>query len=401
VTSVRDSHDGRFRLALVSCLAHEPYEPRGVRTRAVLGELERRCSVDLVAPPQRLRSRERAISSRARLLGGHLVRSVLIDRFEPWSRQRFGNWNPEADGALLIGYPFSPLAFASRHLSSLGIPYVVDIGDPWALTARRPETHALALLRSRRAETRMWSGAAGAVVTTAAQHDALQARFPELPILVRPNGFEIDVSGPAPRSARSDLETLRLVHFGSTYRARIDVRPFLNGLARAGPWRRVEFTQFGQFGADWQRTLRGLAAEVDVRLQHPLPWSEVARRTSEFDAALVIGNVDPSMLPSKVVSYLSLLIPRIAITSDPERDAIGTYLRDKSGWLVLRPGAPDAAELVRRHISRNWTPAELAAPASESWEAVAGEVADFVLAVLRRPELAQPSRAAADATASM
>ncbi len=398
MTSARDSYESRFRLALVSCLAHEPYEPRGVRTRAILGELERRCSVDLVARP---RGRERAISSRARQLSGYLLRSVLIDRFEPWSRQRFGNWNPEADGALLVGYPFSSLAFASRSLSALEIPYVVDVGDPWALTARRPDTHALALLRSRRAETRMWSGAAGAVVTTAAQRDALQVRFPELPVLVRPNGLEIGVPGSAPRSARSDLETLRLVHFGSTNRARIDVRPILNRLARAGPWRRIEFTQFGQFGADWQRTLRGLAAEVDVRLQHPLPWSEVVRRASEFDAALVIGNVDPSMLPSKVVGYLSLLIPRIAITSDPERDAIGTYLRDQSGWLVLRPDSPDAAELVRRHISRNWTPAELAAPASESWEAVAEEVADFVLATLGRPELARPSRAAADATASM
>jgi hypothetical protein len=390
MTSAGDSFDSTFRLALVSYLAHEPYEPRGLRTRAILGELERRCSVDLVAPPQKLRSRERAISSRTRRLSGHLVRSVMIDRFEPWSRQRFGNWNPDADGALLIGYPFSPLAFASRPLSALGIPYVVDMGDPWALTAQRPDTHGLALLRSRRAETRMWSGAAGAVVTTAAQRDALQVKFPELPILVRPNGLEIGVSGLAPRRAPSDLETLRLVHFGSTYRARMDVRPLLNRLARAGPWQRVEFTQFGQFGADWQRTRRGLAAEVDVRLLHPLPWSDLAHRASEFDAALVIGNVDSSLLPSKVVSYLGLAIPRIALTSDPERDAIGTYLRDKNGWLVLRPDASDAAELVRRHISRNWTPAELAAPASESWEVVVREVADFVLGVLKRPEPARP-----------
>src|SRR5207247_4190023 len=47
-------------------------------------------------------------------------------------------------------------------------------------------------------------------------------------------------------------------------------------------------------------------------------------------------NIDPSMLPSKIVSYLSLPIPRVAVTSDPTRDAIGTYLHDKSGWLVLR-----------------------------------------------------------------
>jgi hypothetical protein len=183
---------------------------------------------------------------------------------------------------------------------------------------------------------------------------------------------------------------------GSTSRARIDVRPFLNRLASAGPWQRVELTQYGQFGADWQRTSKGLASGVSVQLRHPLPWSEVALREREFDAALVIGNADPSMLPSKVVSYLGLRIPRVAITEDPARDAIGTYLRDKSGWLVMRPDAADAARLVRDHIDRSWTPAELAPPPSESWEVVAREVADFVLAALGAPQPAgQPSRAAA------
>jgi hypothetical protein len=395
MVSAGDS-DGDFRIALVSGLANAPYEPRGLRTRAILDELERRCSVDLVARPQSFR-RNSAITSRTRRLSGYLVRSVLIDRFEPWSRQRLRKWNPEADGALLIGYPFSAIAIASRSLSSLGIPYVVDIGDPWALTAQRPETHAFALMRSLRAENRMWSGAAGAVVTTAAQQRALQSRFPELPILARPNGMEIGGLHAVPRSARLDSETLRLVHFGSIYRARIDPRPFLNGLARAGLWERVELTQFGQLGADWQRTLRGLAPNVSVRLEHQLPWSDAVRRASEFDTALAVGNIDPSMLPSKIVSYLSLPIPRIAVTSDPTRDAIGTYLRDKSGWLVLRPDASDAAELVRRHIGRTWTPAQLDPPPSESWEVVAGEIVDFVLAVLK--PAARPSRVAAKAPA--
>jgi hypothetical protein len=397
--SAGDFFDGDFCVALVSGLANAPYEPRGLRTRAILAELEGRCSVDLVARPQRWTSRERAITSRTRRLSGHLIRSVLIDKFEPWSRHRLGKWTPQADGALLIGYPYSPLALASRSLSRLGIPYVVDIGDPWALTARRPETHALALWRSRRAETRMWSRAAGAVVTTTAQQGALQAIFPELPILVRPNGLELGAPRAAPRSAGLDTETLRLVHFGSTYRPRIDLRPFLNVLARAGLWERVELTQFGQFGADWQRTLRGLAANVSLRLEHPLPWSDVVPRAGEFDAAVVVGNIDPSMLPSKAVSYLSLPIPRIAVTSDPTRDAIGTYLHDKSGWLVLRPDAPDAAELVRRHIGRTWTPAQLVPPLSESWEVVAEEIVDFVLAVLNGSEPARPTRAAARAPA--
>jgi hypothetical protein len=379
--SVPARRDSGFHLVLVSFMAEEPYEPRGVRTRAILNELEQRCSVEVVSRPLSADRRDRMELFGARRLGGYLVKSLFIDKFEPRSRRQFRSWNPSAHGALLVGWPWSPVAIASRRLSLLEIPYVVDSGDPWALTNRRPETHALGLLRSRLAETRMWSGSAGAVVTTAAQRDALQAEFPALPILIRPNGLEIAFPGSfqATRNARRKAKMLRLAHFGAMHQWRIDVRPLLDRIAREGPWDGLELTQFG---ADWRGALKGLTGEIDVRFHDPLPWPEVVRRAGGFDAALVIGNLDPGQLPSKVVSYLSLPIPRIAVTLDPTRDALGTYLHDKGGWLVLRPDATDAAELVRRHVSRDWSAAELAPPSSESWEVVAAEVADFVLTKL-------------------
>jgi glycosyltransferase involved in cell wall biosynthesis len=383
----------RSRLVVVSYLADDPLQPRGARTKALLNQLDHH-SVEVMAGPARGTRNGRLGSSRARRLAGRALGAFLIDKFELTSRRRFLNWQPQADGALLIGYPFSPVLHAATRLSRLRVPYVVDVGDPIALTARRPTMRGLSLHRARRAEARMWANAAGAVVTTPSQRDSLRALYPHLPILARPNGVETNGIGAVPRkdarAARPD--TLALAHFGSVYKSRLEIGPFVRRLVRDGPWRRVEITQFGP---DWTRELEGLGPGVDIQIRDPLPWPEAMRRSSEFDAALVIGNVDPGQLPSKVVSYLTLPIPRIALTLDPEQDAIGTYLRDKSGWLVLRPDSPDAAELIRLHVVRDWSPAELAPPASESWDVVGKEVADFVLEALGRPSDRSKARAPA------
>jgi len=375
--------DGTSRVVLVSYLARDPFSPRGARTEAVLAELRTRSEVEVVAGSEKRVRSQRLNSSRRRRLARRGVSALLMDKFEPWSRRRFSRWHPKADGALLIGYPFSPLVYASSRLSRFGIPYVVDVGDPWALTARQPALRGLALERALHAERRLWSGARAAVVTTPAQRESLRELFSDLPILVRPNG--VKTSAPTdpqvqelPRTPRARLA---LVHFGSLYEARLDVRPFLTRLAREGPWEGVELTQFG---GDWTSDLGSLTDDFVVHVRAPVPWPQAVSEARKFDAALVIGNVDPSQLPSKVVSYLALPIPRIAVTADPDEDAIGSYLRDKSGWLALRSDAPNAAPLVHRHTSRSWSPAELAVPPSELWEPVSREIVDFVLDALRR-----------------
>ena len=367
----------RRRLVVVSYLAHHPVQPRGPRTRAVVRELARTHSVELVAGPDHRQATSTRRWPHLRRLAGWMLGAVLIDMIEPWSRRRLRDWQPNAEGALLIGYPFSTIMLAAARLARRSVPYVVDVGDPIALTAKRPTMRGPALWRARRAEARMWASASGAIVTTDGQRDALRALYPGLPILVRPNGVDAGVATPSAATRRtSGSRTLRLVHFGSLYRSRLDIHPLLRRLAEDGPWTEVELTQFGP---DWSRRLARSGAGVKVRVRDAVPWPEALRHAQEFDAALVIGNLDPSQLPSKVVSYLSLPIPRIAVTRDPEGDAIGRYLEDKAGWLVLRPDDARAPELVSSHLRRAWTPTELALPASESWDVASPEAAAFVL----------------------
>jgi len=224
-------------------------------------------------------------------------------------------------------------------------------------------------------------GASGAVVTTENQACGLRGLFPELPILVRPNGFPTvnhDGSSHVLRTERRSESVLRIAHFGNVSSARLDVVPFLVSLARAGVWERVELHVFG---SDWTGTLRD-ARDVTVVFHESRPWPEIVREARGYDVAMVIGNRDPQQLPSKAIVYLQLPIPRLAVVQDLQTDALAEYVADKKGWIALRADTGDAAARIDRHVSRTWTTDDLAAPPTESWEQVSESVARFVWHVL-------------------
>jgi hypothetical protein len=372
------------RLIVVSYMANAPLSPRGIRTEKLLEALQRDWYIELIAgPTSRVPDSDRAHVRRPlyRKTFRFAHSALMLDKFEPWSRRRFRCWRPDAAGALLIGFPFSPLVCASRRLAERGIPYVVDAGDPWVLTGRGPELRGLGLLRGRAAEHRLYAGAAGAVVTTEAQASALRAIFRELPLLVRPNGFAApDHSSTYAASSRRPSRSesiLRLAHFGGISSDRVDVASFLKGLARSGVWSKIEFHQYG---SDWNGALRRLS-EVKVVFHEPRPWSEILAIASEYDLAAVIGNRDPMLLPSKAVVYLQLPIPRLAIV-EGSKNALRQYLADKPGWILVCADDADAAVRIRRHLSRGWSAAELAPPATESWDHVSRDVSQFLHAAL-------------------
>jgi hypothetical protein len=368
------------RLIVVSYLAHSPFTPRGLRTRSLLEGLRREWAVDLIAGPG-----ESAVASESpqgrRSLGRRALSlahsTVFLDKVEPWSWWRFRTWSPAADGALLIGYPFSPLVYAGRVLSSRGIPYVVDVGDPWVLTARTPALHGPSRVRGRAAETRLWADASAAIVTTRGQRDALQAKFPELPVLVRPNGLDVPsriASTAISRSRAHSSAVLRLAHFGQITPARVSIAPFLEALASSGRWQRVELHQFGP---DWTGELAAQSAALIV-YHGQVPWPELTAAAVEYDLALVVGNLDGTQLPSKAVAYLELPIPRLAVVRDLTSDSLAGYVADKPGWLTLSLGTADLATRVHDHVSRHWAWKDLRPPETESWHQVTEAVLRFL-----------------------
>lgn len=370
------STDQRPLLHVVSYLAHDQFEPRGARTRHIIEALSREWEVDLISGPPPAPTRGRSLARRARDYAVYVAHARLgIDRYETWSMRRLGPWRPRGRLGLLIGFPFSPLAYGAHALRRANVPYVVDVGDPWTLTARSLGTRPHSSWRGARAERAVWEGAAAGIVTTRQQADALTDLFPQLTMFVRANGYESVTDGPLPARTTPPPDELHLGHFGRLYWSRIDIGDALDRLVQSGRWRRILIHQFGE-GA--RNGLGSLPAQVEMIAQPARPWPEIRAAAAGLNAALVIGHRSPSQLPSKVIEYATLPTPRVALVRDPETDAITEYVRDKPGWLVVRPDASDLADQLAAHVGREWTESELAPPAGEAWPRVAEQIAAFI-----------------------
>ena len=353
--------------------------PRGQRTRRVLAALEPDWDVSMVAMPGKptLAKPGGATPRYAPIRRVALVplRRTLLDRWEPWSIRNLARWRPEADAALLIAAPWSPVVYAARHLVKAGIPYVMDVGDPWALTW--DVDLGGPVRRARKAEAFLWKNAAGAVVTTEAQQDLLRKLFPSLPIIVRANGFNPigDAAPPRRRSDRDD-STLRIAHFGLLTSARLDPVPFLEDLSRSGRWKSIVFSQFGNdFGIGLDR-LTGSS----IRVEHnaPLPWEEAVKRSVDFDAVLAIAYPHTALLPSKTIEYSALPLPRIALANPDPDDTLRRYAAEHAGWVAVSNGEEGLADRVWENVRADWSPEELAPSPDDAWPAVAKQIVGFL-----------------------
>jgi hypothetical protein len=388
------------RLAVVSYLANDPLTPRGTRTKALVQALERDWAIELHsssalhAAPHR-----RAAVRRARKVVARVSKRLILDPQEPWSYHRFRSWKPQADGALLVGWPMSPLVYATARLRDVGIPYVIDVGDPWVLTNPGSTLRRPVISRAARAEHVLWSGAGGAVVTTKAQADALQSLYPDLPILIRPSGYQAVSTAATDRAPRKRAQhaeqTLKLLNFGTLYMSLVDVSQVLERLVDSGLWREVKFTHFGNA---WPGALERASLKATVSTHPPVPWEEAVALARDHDVAVVLGPrpIFRMRLPSKTAQYLTLPIPRLAISSGVDGDELPQYVHGKPGWLCCAIDDPHLPERLRSHVSREWSETELAPPVAESWPRVGDEAAAFINSVLSG-DAASPPRAGRDA----
>ena len=371
----------RPRVLVVSYHAANPLTPRGARSQAVAAALSRHADVRVIAGRPETGRRTWWHRARDRALF-ELGSRWLIDPLEPWSWRVLARRDPEADLALLIGYPFSALVVAARVLGRRGIPYVLDMSDPLSLVRSDGQSPTLRDRRNTALERRLWKGASAGIVTTAAQARDVLGLEPALNVLVRPNGFA-DLGTGSATTRREPDDELRIGHFGNLYAPRLGIETFVRRLAESGRWRRVVFYQYGR---DHYGELRGLPERVTVQLRDPVPWPEVVGlAAAELDIALVVGNKDARQLPSKAIEYLTLPVPRLALTGSLTGDALAEYVDGKPGWLMLHVDDPDAATHIWEHVHQRWTPEELAPPADESWACVAEEIATFVIQRMAAP----------------
>jgi hypothetical protein len=366
---------------VVSFARGNPLWPRVQRTKHLVAALEREFKLQVQRVPGPAAD---AVSTYEATLPGRVARKalrpLLVDPFEVTARLALRGWDPSGTGALLIAWPFSPIYVAASRLVAAGIPYVVDVGDPWALTEPVPSpwTRFVERRRAEAAETFLWQHAAGGIVTTGRQANSLRALFPDLELLVRPNGYsmaaEPEVNG---KPARADASELRLVQFGSVNSLRLPIGDWLSRLRVAAGLTKVRFANYGH--VDRPELLRSLDPAVVVETHDPVDWGQACQIARAFDAALVVANRNPAQLPSKAVQYLTLPIPRIALTASRDRGELGAFASQRPAFIVVGEDSPEDVLRLMGHLRREWSDEELRSPAVDSWPQVARQVAGFAI----------------------
>jgi hypothetical protein len=307
------------------------------------------------------------------------LQPVLLDEWELAARGMLRGWKPSARGAVVIGWPYSPIYLAARRLVAAGVPYVVDVGDPWVVTAKPGDWgHEWGRIRGRAgaAETFLWENAAAGVVTAPTQARRLQSLFPNLNLLCRPNGYnptEVAFEGEEVREAAGD--ELRLVQFGAVYEVRLPIGPWLSRLRRAAGCEKLVFANYGFMPRP--ELLQSSDPAVVVESHDRVDWRRALEIARGFDAAIVAGNQDPAQVPSKAVEYLTLPIPRIAVTSGADSD-LASFAAGQTGYIAVDIDSDEDITRALAHLRRTWS-SELTPPPGESWDAVARQIAEFAI----------------------
>jgi hypothetical protein len=366
---------------VVSFAAGSAISPRVQRTEHLVSALEREFDFQVERVPARevdpFKGRlPRRVARRA-------LRPLVFDSFELPARLALRGWEPSATGALLIAWPYSPIYIAASRLVGAGIPYVVDVGDPWALTEPLPTPwwRRLALRRAKAAETFLWRHAAAGVVTTEAQASSLRGLFPDLELVCRPNGYTTTTAVPEIKRehphAVPHARELRLVQFGSVNPVKLPIGGWLSRLRSAAGLRSVRFASYGP--VDRPELLRSEDPAVVVEVHDPVDWGRACQIARGFDAAVVVANRNPAELPSRSIQYLTLPIPRIAVTASRDPGELGAFARQRPGFIAVDVDSRDDVPRLIAHLRRAWSDEELSPPAGDSWPEVTREILSFAI----------------------
>jgi glycosyltransferase involved in cell wall biosynthesis len=162
--------------------------------------------------------------------------------------------------------PYSSAHSAARLSSETGLPWVADLGDPWALDEMMVYPSRLHRRRELHLMRRLLGTASAIVMSTPEAAGQLVEHIPELaakPVVVIPNGFDgSDFAAPAPK--RQD-DRFRIVHTGYLH------------------------TQLGrqqQRGARARRVLGGTINDVDIYTRSHVFLLQAVERVRTTDPEL-------------------------------------------------------------------------------------------------------------------
>ena len=244
------------------------------------------------------------------------------------------------------------LAIAQRY----GLPYILDLQDPWLPSGAEWTGGRLCPL-FRRLHERVFVDCmrqAGIIVAnTSVLAENLQQKYPQCrgKVHVIPNGvprhLPVDIAPAVP--------SFRFVvgHFGTVYGART-ARAFLEGLGlwlKSGKTKErtqdIEVWFYGEAVEDIEGQARELGLEAVVHVHPPIARVQAIQLMRQSTVLLLLAQKQPLQIPAKTYEYLAMGKPIIAMT---EHDgATGRLLRDAPSCYIT-----ETADEVVQALERLW-----------------------------------------------
>jgi len=308
-------------------------------------------------PPPKRKSRSPAWVQQLRVEGGMLL--ALPDEGRGWvsvaaraARGLIGSTRPVA--VVSSGPPHSAHLAAWIATRFTGVPWFVDMRDPWA----GPFTHAwreMPVFRSaiarwvtRRLERLVFTAATGAVCNTREFAEALSAEYPSLEVEWIPNGVDREVL-PAVDAAQR-YPGLGLAHVGTIYGGR-SLSPVLRALRAFLDRHREAETDgtrlriAGHVDDPYQvailREIEELRLGSWVELLGVRPRAEAMEIVGRSRLAIVLAQDQEYQVPAKLYELAAMRIPTVVIAT--AESAAGSEARRLGAEVV---GSRDLEGLV-------------------------------------------------------
>lgn len=270
----------------------------------------------------------------------------------------------------LSGGPFFPLLAGPILRLRLGIPYVIDLRDPWRLAEHRSSRGEargrIANLAAETLEPIVLRRASAILCVSEPMRNRYAAAYEDLAsrrFHVVPNGYDPDdFSTLDPWS----YDRFTIVFAGKfQYReATRDPTPFFRALRRvASTYPEIQFVHIGAPEEMVLSAARQEGVDPWCRFVGPKPYAETLRRIKGADLALLIGGGLLTEQSAKIFDYLGCRRPTLALA--PQGGGIADVLRrTEAGWLIQPEDVGAIAkrieQVIRGEVEVDWDDDKLA-----------------------------------------
>jgi glycosyltransferase involved in cell wall biosynthesis len=234
------------------------------------------------------------------------------------TRRAVHQWAPDA--VVSTGPPHSVHLAAGIALVGAGVPWMVDLRDPWATPAQGHRHACWSVALTRRLEAKVFQRASMILTTTPELRDTLKSHYPTARLEWLPNG--VDTRELPQRPAERPAGVV-ITHLGTVYFNR-DPTPVLRAFARflaaqpdaatAGSAVRFVGNVSGDFRRRLKQTVMDLGIAEHVEIIGMVPRARALEILAESRMALVLAQGQSTMVPAKLYESVGMGLPTMVVT---------------------------------------------------------------------------------------